>query len=73
MIDMDPTPAPAVEVQPIISNDCSIEEQETRLNVCKSCTRFWLNEEQKTYCLEANKSIAFMITNKTISCPLGKW
>lgn len=52
---------------------CTPEEQTQRLEICKNCNRFWLDQEGKTYCLEISKSISFMITEKTMSCPLGKF
>lgn len=57
----------------IEDNYCTPEEQNQRLEVCKNCNRFWLNEENRTYCLEASKSIGFMITEKSTPCPLGKF
>lgn len=52
---------------------CTPEEQDARLVICKACPRFWLSEENTTYCLEASKSISFMITEKLTPCPLGKF
>ena len=52
---------------------CTPEEQNVRLEICKTCPRFWISEENITYCLEASKSISFMITEKTAPCPLNRW
>lgn len=74
MSDMDPTPAPILETNTNIEKSfCSVEEQNQRLEICKNCNRFWISEEDRTYCLEASKSIAFVITEKSVPCPLGKF
>lgn len=52
---------------------CTPEEQSQRLEICKTCNRFWISEESRTYCLEASKSIGYMITEKSVPCPLGKF
>lgn len=52
---------------------CTPEQQEERVSICKTCPRFWISEENKTYCLEANKSISYMIAETATACPLEKW
>lgn len=52
---------------------CTPEEQQQRIHICKFCPKFWISEDNKTYCLEANKSISYMLNEKQISCPVGKW
>jgi hypothetical protein len=54
-------------------NFCTPEEQNQRVEICKNCNRFWISEEGRTYCLEASKSIGYMIIEKSVSCPLGKF
>lgn len=73
MIDMDPTPAPTENTNIVTYSFCTEEEQQQRLNICKECTRFWISQENRTYCLEESKSISYMISEKQITCPLGKW
>lgn len=53
-------------------NYCTQEEQQARVSICKECPRFVLSDG-KTYCLEASKSISFMIAENNITCPLEKW
>lgn len=54
-------------------NFCTPEEQNQRLEICKNCNRFWISEENRTYCLAASKSIGYMIIEKPTPCPLGKF
>jgi hypothetical protein len=51
---------------------CTPEEQQARVAICKDCPRFLVSND-RTYCLEASKSISLMISETNIKCPLEKW
>lgn len=54
-------------------NECTPQEQMERLNVCKGCDRFVVNEDTTTKCSACECSISLLITFVDQSCPLGKW
>jgi len=72
MDNMDPTPAPEVEVD--IKDDIVCTEQETalRLNTCMKCDKFQVTDDT-TKCSESGCNINILITYTFKSCPLGKW
>lgn len=55
-----------------MSDDEIIEMQEKRLEYCKKCSHFQVQDDI-TICTQAQKAISTMITHETILCPIGEW
>ena len=52
--------------------DCTPEERERRLNICKTCENFYI-QDQKTFCRGCECSLSLLITFQIESCPENKW
>lgn len=57
-----------------MSEYCSEEEAQTRLEVCKTCESFIIDEDG-THCAECigGCSISRLISNIDEACPKGNW
>lgn len=53
--------------------DCSEQEKQNRLDVCKNCEKFKIEENFTTSCSQCACPIAFMISFIDNKCPLDKW
>jgi hypothetical protein len=51
--------------------ECTPEQTEHRLNVCKLCENFTIRDT--TTCSATGCNISLMITYSFKQCPLGKW
>ena len=56
-----------------MNEECTPEETEARLEVCKTCDSFSIEEDYTTKCQECMCSISLMITFKDQPCPKGNW
>lgn len=54
-------------------DECTPQEQESRLSVCKTCENFEFNPDSTTKCAACDCSISLLITFKDQACPEGKW
>lgn len=54
-------------------DECTPQEQEARLSVCKTCPRFMIDPDSTTTCTACDCSISLLITFKDQVCPEGKW
>lgn len=73
IINMDPTPAEIIETPLAIQEHCTIEESQSRLDICKSCENFLLDTDQHTKCKQCGCNISMLIAGKNEVCPIGKW
>lgn len=52
---------------------CDNDESNRRLEFCKICDAFIINENNITQCLDAGCLINLMISSLSKSCPKGNW
>ena len=52
---------------------CTEEESNRRLEFCKLCEAFVINENNITQCLETGCLINLMISSFSKQCPKGNW
>ncbi len=53
--------------------ECSQEEKEVRLNFCKVCENFQIEESGITICKETGCNISFMVGFNFKQCPKENW
>ena len=54
------------------SGDCTPEERQHRLDICKTCENFYFKDQQ-TFCSACECSLSLLITFKVETCPENKW
>lgn len=54
-------------------NECTPEEAQTRLETCKQCEHFTIEENFTTSCAKCRCTIGFLIYDKDQNCPEGNW
>ena len=72
MTEMSNIPAEIVDDRVEIVINCTEEETINRLNICKNCDSFII-EDYVTKCVSSGCNISLMTTFKFKPCPLNKW
>lgn len=52
---------------------CTFDEQKRRLDTCKGCDMFRMDDNGMTTCDACACSLSLLITFMEQSCPMGKW
>jgi len=60
------------EIENNIEEYTTDSERTDRLNICKLCDNFSVNDEFSS-CLSCGCDISLLITFKLEKCPIGKW